>query len=170
MTGSKAGSTNGDESSDSIVAATMTDLDVLVDLWVELAAHQRGEGSHLRAAPNEPVVRTVLADHIVADEAFLARATPEGAPVGFITVSREHGPFEQDVDRGFVDALFVRPDDRGRGIGSRLLDRGEERLATMGVETVALEVLASNVDARRLYRRHGYQPHRVELEKDLSDR
>ncbi|WP_096389132.1 GNAT family N-acetyltransferase [Halopenitus persicus] len=166
-------------SSHAVVAATMADLDALVDLWLALASDQREEGSHLRARPNARVVRDRLAEAIVAEEVFLARSTDtapgrddpaERDPIGFVLVSRERGSYERDVDRGFIDALFVKPGARDGGIGSSLLDRGERRLATAGVDAVAIEAMASNVDARRLYRRHDYEPHRVELEKELPDR
>jgi len=31
---------------------------------------------------------------------------------------------------------------------------------------VALETMADNEAARRFYRRHGYEPHRIELERE----
>jgi ribosomal protein S18 acetylase RimI-like enzyme len=164
-----------------VAAATMTDLDALVGLWLALASDQREKGSHLRVESNAQVVRDRLAEGIVAEAVFLARTRSTGVatggdapdgddPVGFVLVSRERGSYEEDVDRGFVDALFVRPEVRGHGIGSSLLDRGERRLAAAGVDAVAIEAMASNVDARRLYRRRGYDPHRIEFEKELPDR
>ncbi|SDX68253.1 GNAT family N-acetyltransferase [Halopenitus persicus] len=173
--------TGENEPEHTVVAATMAELDALVDLWLALASDQREAGSHLRVEPNAQVVRDRLAEGIVSEEVFLARVRPTkdappgeassgDDPVGFVLVSRERGSYERDADRGFVDALFVQPGARGRGIGSSLLDRGERRLAAAGVDVVGIEAMASNVDARRLYRRRGYELHRVELEKKLPDR
>jgi len=65
--------------------------------------------------------------------------------------------------------LYVRPGSRGDGVGSALLAAAESELADMGVDTVSLEVLADNEDARRFYRRHDYGPHRVELAKSMEN-
>ncbi len=43
----------------------------------------------------------------------------------------------------------------------------EELLRQAGADILALEAMADNESARRFYRRHGYRPHRVELEKSM---
>jgi GNAT superfamily N-acetyltransferase len=54
----------------------------------------------------------------------------------------------------FVDVVYVRPESRGRGIGSELIRAAIERV---GVDaTLELEVLESNVGARRLYERFNF--------------
>jgi GNAT superfamily N-acetyltransferase len=54
----------------------------------------------------------------------------------------------------FVDFLYVRPEARGAGIGSELLRSAIERVGS-GV-TLELDVLESNVGARRLYERFNF--------------
>ncbi|PSP73388.1 GNAT family N-acetyltransferase [Halobacteriales archaeon QS_3_64_16] len=87
-----------------------------------------------------------------------------GAIVGFVMYGPETGSYEQSVDRGIIENVFVHPDYRDREIGTALLDAAERALAESGVDTIALEVMAENDDARRFYARRGYQPHRLELE------
>jgi mycothiol synthase len=59
-------------------------------------------------------------------------------------------------DVGWIAELGVRPEARGRGIGSALLVRGFERLASLGLEHARLNVDAQNeTGAVRLYERHG---------------
>lgn len=87
--------------------------------------------------------------------------------VGFVMFDIEAGAYEQDATRGMVRNLFVRPAYRDAGVGTRLLAAAEDALADAGVDAVALDVLADNEAARRFYRRHGYRPHRVELEKSM---
>lgn len=59
-------------------------------------------------------------------------------------------------DVGWIAELGVRPEARGRGIGSALLVRGFERLASLGLERARLNVDAENeTGAVRLYERHG---------------
>lgn len=84
--------------------------------------------------------------------------------VGFVMFGPETGSYEQSVDRGIVENVFVHPDYRDRGIGGALLRAAERALADSGVDTIALEVMANNDAARRFYARRGYRPHRLELE------
>lgn len=95
-------------------------------------------------------------------------ATAEGV-LGFVMFGLETGGYEQDVTRGVVHNLYVRPPHRDRGVGSALLDAAESALAERGADVVSLEAMLANQAAVRFYRRNGYRCHRVELEKDLDD-
>jgi ribosomal protein S18 acetylase RimI-like enzyme len=150
--------------------ADTDDVDALVELWVELATDQRRYGSHLLAAPNRGRIRESMLQHVVADTALLARrgAASGGRIAGFVTFGRESEGFRQDRTRGIVHNIYVRPGDRGEGIGARLLSAAEAALAEAGVESVALQTMAGNDRARAFYRRQGFEPHRVELEKRLE--
>jgi ribosomal protein S18 acetylase RimI-like enzyme len=138
----------------------------LAELWTSLAAGQRAYGSHIKAEANTAQIHQSILRHITADRLLIARSDELR---GFVMFSLEQGSFEQDVRRGFVENLYVRPPDRNDGIGSALLDAAERALRDRGAETVALNVMADNEDARRFYRRHGYDPYRVELEKSLDE-
>ncbi|RDZ52056.1 GNAT family N-acetyltransferase [Haloferax sp. Atlit-6N] len=171
-----------------VSSAAFSDLDDLADLWVELAADQRSFGSHLRADANRAPIREALARHVAADGVLVAREEgtdgaekndgndgndaegPEtGDIVGFVMFDIEAGAYEQDATRGMIRNLFVRPAYRDAGVGARLLAAAETALGDAGADTVALDVLADNDAARRFYRRHGYRPHRVELEKSMRN-
>lgn len=138
--------------------------DDITDMWVDLAAEQREHGSHLLAEENRSAIRESVARHTVAGGLLVAREDDD--VVGFVLFDQQVGDYEQDADRGLVRYIYVRPSHRGEGIGSALLERAETRLFEGGADTVALEVLATNDAARRFYRRHGYEPHRVELETE----
>jgi ribosomal protein S18 acetylase RimI-like enzyme len=119
----------------------------------------------LAGANREAIAATVLT-HIVADETLVARR--DDVIAGFVTFEAATGRYEEAVDRGIVHNLYVRPADRNEGLGGRLLAAAEDRLAEQGIEVVSLEVLADNEAARRFYRRAGYQPHRLTVEKSLD--
>ncbi|WP_135830023.1 GNAT family N-acetyltransferase [Halorussus halobius] len=150
------------------------DADGVADLWVALAADQRRYGSHLLADENREVVREAFARDAVAGELLVARAPPanddqsNGGIVGFATFGVESGRYDTDAVRGVVENVFVVPDRRGEEVGADLLAAAECRLADAGVDVVALEAMADNEAARRFYRRHGYSPHRVKLEKSVE--
>jgi GNAT superfamily N-acetyltransferase len=54
----------------------------------------------------------------------------------------------------FVDVVYVRPEARGRGIGSELIRAAIEHVGSDA--TLELEVLESNLGARRLYERFNF--------------
>ncbi|MCU4799624.1 GNAT family N-acetyltransferase [Halobacteria archaeon HArc-gm2] len=149
-----------------ITTSTVDDVDAVVDQWVSLARGQREYDSHITPERNRATIREATLRRIVADELLVAREDEELA--GFVMFTVESGQYEQDVQRGVVQNLYVAPTHRRRGIGTRLLAAAEERLADNGVDRVALNVMAANEGARRFYRRHGYEPHRVELEKPVE--
>ncbi len=158
----------GDAPDDVTVApATADDVDVLADLWVSLAADQRRYGSRLRAEANRSIIRETMLRHVVTDTVFVARRA--GRAVGFVTFGTETGRYRQDVDRGTVHNIYVDEPDRGVGIGSALLGTAEKALESSGAEAVALQAMADNDAARSFYERHGYAPHRIELEKPIND-
>lgn len=147
--------------------ATQSDLDAIVEAWVTLAREQRTHGSHVPAEPNRAAMRESLGRSVVVDDVLVARI--DGDVVGFVTLEIERGRLEQSVTRGVVPYLFVAPDRRDEGIGTALLEAAESRLVEHGADVVSLEVMADNEAARRFYRRHGYEPHRVTMEKPASN-
>jgi ribosomal protein S18 acetylase RimI-like enzyme len=150
-----------------IAAAEREEAAALSDLWVDLATDQRRYGSHLRAVENEPRIHETMLHHVATDTAVVARRS--GDVVGFVTFGMESGRYEQDCARGFIHNVYVREPDRGEGIGSGLIEAAEDALASMGADAVALESMAENEAARSFYRRRGYAPHRIELEKPIND-
>ena len=143
------------------------DVDELTELWVALAAEQRDHRTHILPERNRSQIRDTLHRHAVTGGAFVARAA--GDIVGFVTFEYASDAFETDVERGVVQNLYVRPERRNDGIGRALLERAERELTENGVDVVTVEAMAANEAARRFYRRQGYDPHRITLEKRPED-
>ena len=78
------------------------------------------------------------------DGGFVAEA--DGKAVGLATTTR----FAQS---GWIGNLIVLPEHRGGGLGSRLFERGLDRLRDAGVATVRLEADPPGVN---IYRRFGF--------------
>jgi len=140
--------------------------DRLVDLWLSLASDQRAHGSRLLVEENAQRIRKSILYHLVNDRLLVAE---DEQIAGFVMFSVEDGGYEQDRRRGLIENLYVQPESRNDGIGSTLLETAEARLRQEGVETIALEVLVGNERAREFYARHGYDPHRLELEKSTPE-
>jgi ribosomal-protein-alanine N-acetyltransferase len=60
------------------------------------------------------------------------------------------------LDQGELANVAVTPRLRGRGLGSHLLSRVLEVARERGIDTLFLEVRASNARALDLYRRFGF--------------
>lgn len=142
------------------------DAEVIADLWVDLAADQRRYGSHLEDAPNRDRILETVRQHVSTGTAFVARRS--GTIVGFVTFGTETGYYRQDVDRGMIHNIYVRNPHRGDGIGLALLQAAESVLESRGVDVIALQAMAANVEAVSFYERHGYAAHRIELEKPIN--
>lgn len=141
------------------------DVDAVADCWVALARGQRKFNSHLHAEENRLTMRDSLARNLAAGGVFVAR---DEEVVGFVACYLEDGMYEQDVRRGIVSNLFVRPARRGEGIGRALLQTAERHLASSGASVVSLDVMAANEEARSFYAAAGYEPHRIEMERPVE--
>ena len=49
------------------------------------------------------------------------------------------------------------PRQRGSGLGEALIEAAWERLATLGVDELAITTTTTNVDAHRFYERQGFE-------------
>lgn len=67
-----------------------------------------------------------------------------------------------------IDVVYVRPEARGRGIGTELMRAAVEHVGTGGV--LELDVLESNAGARRLYERLGFHTVERTLALELGGR
>jgi len=156
-----------------IHAAEPGESDAVAELWVSLAAGQREHGAHLRGAQNRTQIREHVAREAASDRVLVARESgeqsTEGKLVGFVTFRIGSGRYELDRTRGVLENLYVEPDHRGEGIGSRLLEAAEDRLHDRGADVVLLEAMADNERAREFYRQHGYEPFRVTFERPLEE-
>lgn len=58
----------------------------------------------------------------------------------------------------WLEDLVVRPEHRGRGLGTRLLQEAVEWARKQGITRISLLTDAHNLGARGLYMRHGFSP------------
>jgi len=61
-----------------------------------------------------------------------------------------------DGHRGWIYSMAVTPDQRGQGLGSRLLDHALSALKERGCVKVNLQILESNEAVRRFYEANGF--------------
>lgn len=149
-----------------IKPASIDDLPQITDLWIELAQNQRTYSSHLLAEENRSAIRVQLASAIHADNIRIATVPNI---IGFVMYTMEDGAYTVDSSRGLIQNIHVTPEYRNEGIGTTLMDTAEEILANRGADTIALEVMAENQQAREFYTDRGYKMHRVQYERPVEN-
>lgn len=70
---------------------------------------------------------------------------------------------------GRITDLYVTPAARGHGLARRLTARLVERLCELGLDTVQLEVVATNDNARAIYARWGFKEQELTLAAPLDE-
>ncbi len=85
-------------------------------------------------------------------------AEVEGRVVGQIIVQlgTGHPAVTDGAATGYLHALRVRPEHRGHGVGTSLLQEAEGELRRRGFRQAAIAAAKENPRARRLYERLGY--------------
>jgi ribosomal protein S18 acetylase RimI-like enzyme len=90
---------------------------------------------------------------------WMLLADCNGFPIGqlFVQLVSAEEEIADGVSRGYLYALRVMEMFRGQGIGTRLVEAAESRLAGDGYQWATIAVAKENAAARRLYERMGYQ-------------
>ena len=83
-------------------------------------------------------------------------AADEGLIYGFATTAPSREP--DLTDHGELYALYVDPEQWGRGIGTALVSAARARLVSLGFRNAVLWVLAGNVRAERFYQIDRWAP------------
>ena len=142
-----------------------TELDRLRPLWLALLAHERAHsafaGWQQDDAASWQARRATYAGWLATGDALILVAVHDAAVVGYAAAHLQSGPDDSFAlgDRwAELYSLSVDPGLRGLGIGSRLLDEVDERLAQAGVRDLSVSVSVGNEAALRLYERRGLQP------------
>ncbi|MEA3325776.1 MAG: GNAT family N-acetyltransferase [Chloroflexota bacterium] len=73
---------------------------------------------------------------------------------------------ESARDEYFLSNLVVKKSFRGKGVGTQILVKVEEKARQAGLEKASLMVAIENQDARRFYERNGYKIKALHLESN----
>jgi GNAT superfamily N-acetyltransferase len=102
-----------------------------------------------------PAVLARRLDRLLAGDAVVALVA--GDPVAGLALLTLRPNVWYDGPVALLDELYVVPDRRGRGIGSKLLAAAEDVTRERGGVLLEINVDGIDHDARRFYERHGYR-------------
>ena len=145
-----------------ILRAGAERIDDVEPLWHAMHQHHRAVAAHLAAvAPFRSddeswVRRRAFYERLLAQpDSFFLLAERDGRPVGYAAVAV--GGTEASLVVGervaSLESLSVLPEERGQGLGRRLMDAVFEELRRLDVEEISLAVMEGNDDAWRFYER-----------------
>jgi len=130
-----------------------SDIDVLLDLMQGLQ-----QDDPWSVPFEEEEVRKSLGELLAtpaAGRAFLIR--DDQLSLGYLVLSFDFS-LEYGGKNAWIDELFIRPEFRGKGIGSQALDFAAQTARQLGATVLHLEVNRGN-PAIDLYRRNGFKDH-----------
>jgi GNAT superfamily N-acetyltransferase len=140
----------------------LNDIDLMLDLM-----HGLQQDDPWSVPFRKEEVRESLYELLVtpsAGRAFLIRH--DQLSIGYLVLSFDFS-LEYGGKNAWIDELFIRPDFRGKGIGSQALDFAAQTARELGAKVLHLEVNRGN-PAIDLYRRNGFKDHdRFLLSKSL---
>ena len=117
--------------------------DVQTDLWAEIA----------RAALEDPEMHVYIAE-------------VGGLVAGFMKIHFETKPWGLSCE---LDTMVVDENQRGRGVGKRLLEEAEEIARSNGAAGIRVDVLIPNYEGREFYERGGYEAFAVRYGEPVRD-
>lgn len=115
-------------------------------------------GATYEESANRPLAEVAARLHLDDEppERFTLGAYAEGALAGSVTFSRLQ--YAKERHKGVITAMFVAPEQRGKGMGRALMEAAITRARKVpGVEQILLSVVTTNTAARALYLALGFE-------------
>jgi ribosomal protein S18 acetylase RimI-like enzyme len=150
-------------------------LDDLEPLWLTLHHHHQQTTTAVPILRDDELSwrqRRAWYTRMIANEhGFVVVAYFDATPIGYAFVRVHEGP-DDTLDFGprwgQVVTLAVRPEHRGAGVGTAIMDEAERQLAAIGVDNIEIDVMQGNDRAQSFYERRGYVVGQVYLFRSQS--
>ena len=97
----------------------------------------------------------------------LVVATREGRVVGTLQLTVIPGLSRRGATRSIIEGVRIHADERGSGLGTRLIEWAIEESRRQGCQLVELTSDATRTDAHRFYERLGFEASHVGFKKNL---
>lgn len=155
--------------------ATIGDTEALAEVYLSSARHHASLDPEYYHVPDREALvshlREVLSADSLSPERTVLLAEADGVVLGSAEVTLQ-SPNPASMIRPTLAAsvgVAVLEDQRGGGIGSRLMEAAEDWARERGATLMLLDASAANRDALRFYeQRHGYRLRGVLMTKELE--
>lgn len=127
-----------------IEPVTEKDIDVLLPL---VRAFHQHEGLEMSDEERVSTLRRLIGDDTWGRLWLIFDGSE---PAGYIAICIGYS-IEFRGNDAFVDEFYIRPESRGRGLGTSALELIRAEAKMMGVRALHLEVARTNAGARKLY-------------------
>ena len=136
--------------------ARAPDLNLLVELWLDLARHHQSLDPYFEMRPDaRNVARRLLAREL--DDPDAAAWLAGDPATGFCIVRVDHAPpIHREVERAEITDLGVHPSARRAGIGRALVEAASGWARERGIERLEARVLARNPEGQAFWRALGF--------------
>ena len=144
--------------------ATPQDLPVIVAMLADDVLSEAREDPSL---PLDPGYAAAFAAIATNPNQYLMVAEHNGEVIATLQITFQPGLSKRGAWRGIIEAVRVRADRRGLGLGSRMIAWAVETCRAKGCTVVQLSADSRRVDAHRFYERLGFQPTHVGYRLEL---
>lgn len=152
-----------------IRCAFNSDLDAVLQLDQELIRHDLRYDPTLD--PNWSFSEEGLSffrNRIAGEDGIVVVAVSGGEIVGYLCGGRcEPESYRRTGPMAEVDCMFLREEFRGRGVGEKMMGRFLEWCRENGIARVRVVACADSAGAVGFYRRMGFQPYDLVLERPV---
>ncbi|KOG51345.1 GNAT family acetyltransferase [Streptomyces griseoflavus] len=111
-----------------------------------------------RETPDDLAPYRTAYEQLAADpNQHLVVAVRGDRPVGTLQLTVIPGLSRRGSSRSIIEAVRVHSDERGNGLGTRLIEWAVDESRTLGCRLVQLTSDATRIDAHRFYERLGFE-------------
>ncbi|MGW2560608.1 N-acetyltransferase family protein [Streptomyces sp. NPDC001514] len=121
-----------------------------------------------RESPADLTPYTVAFERLAGDpNQHLVVAEREGRVVGTLQLTVIPGLSRRGATRSIIEAVRIHADERGSGLGSRLIEWAVDESRRQNCQLVQLASDASRTDAHRFYERLGFEASHVGFKRTI---
>ncbi len=156
-------------SSVTVRRATLSDLDAVRRLDRELIRHDRRfDATLIPDWTDSAAAHQWLRERITGRDGIVLIAQEGPSAVGYLVGGRcEAEEYRRTAPMAEVECMFVAPSQRGRGIGERMMRQFLRWCADRGIGRLRVVACAESEGAIAFYRRMGFKPYDLVLERPL---
>jgi GNAT superfamily N-acetyltransferase len=147
--------------------ASLSDHEAVARLYVQLKRHhQELQSFSPRYSLDDERWDEVAGAALEDPDVFMHVAEIGGRVVGFMKITYAEKPWGVSCE---LETMVVDEKERGRGVGTRMLEKAEILAREHGAKGIRINVLIPNYGGRGFYERAGYEAFAVRYGKPLRD-